>query len=386
VTRRVAIVNSSSQIGGAELSLLPVVRLLRETADVIAFIPGDGPLHEELRALNVATQAFLLPGTLARASRQYGTRTGARLALAMPRQQAAMTAALRRARPDVVYCNGFRAQLGATLPARLLRIPVVWHVRDFVPNDAFGRLWRLLSRGTTTVIANSTATAHQPLLRASKVVVILNGVDLDRFRPRGAAPAGAAVVGMAGHLTPWKGHKRFARVVRRLRDDRPELRAEIAGGDLYDTAEHDRYAAELRRSIDDLGLQDALVVTHVPADEMPSFLARLTVLVHCPDRPEPFGRTLAEALATGVPVVAAAGPGAAEVVGEAGVVLPIGDEAEIVGAVRSLLADPERRASLSAAGVERARRLFDERAYAARAAEQIIGAIGRRQRRFASSS
>lgn len=372
--RRVAIVNSSSQIGGAELSLLPVVRRLRKTADVIAFIPGDGPLHDDLRALGVATQIFVLPGSLTRASRQYGTRAGGRLILAMLRQQAAMTAALQRAQPDVVYCNGFRAQLGATLPARLLRIPVVWHVRDFIPNDVFGRLWRLQARAATSVIANSAATGRQPLLRGSQVVVIPNGVDLDRFRARRAEPVGPPIIGMAGHLTPWKGHLRFARIVHGLRKDLPELRGAIAGGDLYDTAEHDRYAAELRGSIDGLQLRNALEVTHVPPEEMPSFLARLTVLVHCPDRPEPFGRTIAEALATGVPVVAAAGPGAAEVVGDAGIVLPIGAEAEIGDAVRSLLADPERRAALSAAGVERARRLFDERAYASRSAAAILAA------------
>jgi glycosyltransferase involved in cell wall biosynthesis len=175
-------------------------------------------------------------------------------------------------------------------------------------------------------------------------------------------------------LTPWKGHLRFARVVAGLRQDRPELKGAIAGGDLYDTAEHNRYAAKLRSSIDDLGLKGALEVTHVAPEEMPSFLASLTVLVHCPDRPEPFGRTLAEALAIGVPVVAAAGPGAAEVVGDAGVLLPIGDEAQIIGAVRQLLADPERRAVLSAAGIHRARMLFDERDYAVRAAAQVFGA------------
>lgn len=371
---RVAVVNSSSQIGGAELSLLPVVRRLRETAEVTAFIPGDGPLHDALTALGVTTESFLLPGSLTRASRQYGTHTGGRLALAMVRQQASMTAALRRARPDVVYCNGFRAQLGATLPARLLRVPVVWHVRDFIPSDMFGRVWKLQARAATSVIANSAATGRQPLLRGSHVVVIPNGIDLDRFRARGAEPAGPPVVGMAGHLTPWKGHLRFARVVRALRDELPELRGAIAGGDLYDTAEHDLYAAELSSSIADLDLQGALDVANVLPEEMPSFLARLTVLVHCPDRPEPFGRTLAEALATGVPVVAAAGAGAAEVVGDAGIVLPIGAEGEIVAAVQSLLADPARRTALSAAGLERARRLFDERDYASRAAAEVFAA------------
>lgn len=378
---RVAIVNSSSEIGGAELSLLPVVRRLCESADVIVFLPGEGPMHDEVRSLGATTETFLLPGSLSRASRQYGTPRGVRLAPGMLRQQAAMVVALRRARPDVVYCNGFRAQLGATVPARLLGTAVVWHVRDFVPSDAFGRLWRLQARAVTTIIANSGATGDQPLLRGLHALVIPNGVDLDRFRPRGEEPSAPPVVGMAGHLTPWKGHLRFARVLRRLREARPELRGAIAGGALYDTAEHDLYAAELRRAVEDLELQDTLEIEYVRSKEMPSFLASLTVLVHCPDRPEPFGRTLAEALAIGVPIVAAAGPGAAEVVGDAGLLLPIGAEEDIVDAVGLLLADPDLRSTLAAAGIERARRLFDERDYVNSSAEEILTVAARRTQR-----
>jgi glycosyltransferase involved in cell wall biosynthesis len=377
VRPRIAIVNSSAQIGGAELSLLPVVRVLGERADVTALLPGDGPLHDELRAAGAETDVFSLGTQLARASRQYGTSTGRRFVAATMRQQSQLFGRLRRAHPAVLYCNGFRAQLAATVPGQLLRVPTVWHVRDFVPEDRFGRVWELLARRTRIVVANSAATGQQPLLQRARVLVVLNGVDLERFRPRAAEPAGPPLVGMAAHLTAWKGHLRFARVLASVRERTPDVRGAIAGGDLYDTATHSDYAAELQEAAARLGLADVLDVRHVAPAEMPSWLASLSVLVHCPDRPEPFGRSLAEALAVGVPVVAAAGPGAEEVVGSAGVVLPIGAEVEIVEAVQALLHDPDRRAALVTAGVERARTLFDERVYAERVATAVLGAARR---------
>jgi glycosyltransferase involved in cell wall biosynthesis len=378
VTPRIAIVNSSSQIGGAELSLLPVVRALGERADVGVFLPGDGPLHEELQALGAKTDAFSLGTHLVRASRQYGTSTGTRLVTEAIRQQAKLLGKLWRMRPDALYCNGFRAQFAATAPGQLLRIPTVWHVRDFVPEDQFSRVWAMLARRARLVIANSAATARQPSLRDARVLVVWNGIDLERFRPRDEEPLGPAILGMAAHLTPWKGHLRFARVLAQVRERVPSVRGTIAGGDLYDTATHRNYAAELRDGVMRLGVDDILDVRHVSPAQMPSWLASLSVLVHCPDRPEPFGRSLAEALAVGVPVVAAAGPGAEEVVGDAGVTLPIGAEEETAHAVHALLQDPARRATLAAAGVNRARSLLDERVYTERVAAAVLNVVTKR--------
>lgn len=374
---RVVVVNSSSRIGGAELSLLPVMRVLAEQVEVVALLPGSGPLHDELRATGAETMAFPLGRRLERASRQYGTSAGPSFLAAALRQQLDVTRLLRRLRPSVVYCNGFRAQLGATAPAATLRIPTVWHVRDFVPARTAGRAWRLLATRAAAVIANSEATSRQPLLRGRKVITIPNGIDLGAFAPRLCEPAPPPTLGMAGHLTPWKGHLRFLDVVGRIRDRMPDVRGAIAGGDVYDTAAHHSYEARVHERVRELGLEGVVELRHVTAAEMPSWLASLSVLVHCPDRPEPFGRVLAEALAVGVPVVAAAGAGADEVIGNAGVALPIGADEDLVDAVAALLADPGRRAELADAGVERARTRFDEQRYAQESARVVLAAGSR---------
>jgi glycosyltransferase involved in cell wall biosynthesis len=112
---------------------------------------------------------------------------------------------------------------------------------------------------------------------------------------------------------------------------------------------------------------------------MPEFLAGLTVFVHCPDRPEPFGRSLVEAMATGVPVIAAAGAGAEEVVGKAASVCPLGDETCLSVALLDLLTDSEARLERARAGIAQAQ-LYDERTYAQCVADVIRHAASRRTR------
>jgi glycosyltransferase involved in cell wall biosynthesis len=373
--RPLAVVNSSGAVGGAELSLLPVVARLCDAGPVLAFLPEPGPLAERLAGLGAeVVPGFELDGTLTSASRQYGAGRVPRVALAAARQQARLAGALRRRRPAVVYCNGFRAQLGASVPAFSARAQVAWHVRDFVPAGPAGSVWARLARRASLVVANSAAVGSQPALAglSRPALVVPNGVDLTRFRPRESEPAGPPVLGMVGHLTPWKGHVRFLRLVRAVRDRRPDVEARIAGAALYDTAGHDSYPAELEAELERLDLAGACTIETVSPEAMPDWLAQLTLLAHCPDRPEPFGRGLVEAMAVGVPVVAAAGPGAAEVVGDAGVLLPLADEEALLAAVLELLEGSGTRARLAEAGARRASERFDEAAYAERVAAELL--------------
>ncbi|MEM7693821.1 MAG: glycosyltransferase family 4 protein [Pseudomonadota bacterium] len=72
---------------------------------------------------------------------------------------------------------------------------------------------------------------------------------------------------------------------------------------------------------------------------------------------EPFGFTFLEAAAAGLPAVAGASPGVAAVVedGVSGVMVPEGDAPAFAAAVLDLLADPARRAALSAGAAAFAR-------------------------------
>jgi glycosyltransferase involved in cell wall biosynthesis len=89
-------------------------------------------------------------------------------------------------------------------------------------------------------------------------------------------------------------------------------------------------------------------------------LQRAGCLLHCAER-EPFGLALIEALACGVPVVAANAGGPAEIVDETcGALYPPGDARAAADALQRVLSSPEQRARLGEGARARAERLFDK--------------------------
>ncbi len=70
--------------------------------------------------------------------------------------------------------------------------------------------------------------------------------------------------------------------------------------------------------------------------------------MHASSRPEPFGRTIAEAMARGKALVASRGSGAAElfVDGVDAIGIPAGDPHALAEAIRGLIVEPRRRETL----------------------------------------
>jgi len=122
--------------------------------------------------------------------------------------------------------------------------------------------------------------------------------------------------------------------------------------------DNDAYETSLEQAVDQLGLAGAVRFLGDRRD-VPSVLAALDLLL-CPSWEEPFGRSVAEAMACGLPVVATehGGPSEQIVDGVDGILLPPRRPqlwAETVGA---LLADPQRTAQIATAARGAARRRF----------------------------
>jgi len=100
--------------------------------------------------------------------------------------------------------------------------------------------------------------------------------------------------------------------------------------------------------------------------DVPQVLKQADLLLHTA-RDEPFGRALIEAMASSLPVVAAAGGGVEEVVedGLTGVVVRSNSPEAWVGAIEKLYQDPPLRRQMGTAGRRRAEELFSIQSHVA---------------------
>lgn len=348
-------------LGGAEKSLLLLLKYLDRHCWTPHLACVGGPLAEEAALLGVTVHRLPMP----RLRRSF------RAPVDWLRTALTIARLARRVGAAAMIANTVRAAVCAAPAARLARIPFIWHMRDFWLSESRPRrLWtdrlgkRLLCAAAARVIANSHATAaHLPC--GSKATVVHNGIEIEHydptmdgrpFRQRYGIPCEAPLIGTVGRLRPWKGQERFLRVLARVREEAPETWGVVVGGTPFEV--EDGYLQGLERLAARLGLMDCLVFTGHLDDVRPA-LAAMDVFVH-PGDPEPFGLVNVEAMAMGKPVVAFAHGALPEIVinGRTGVLVLPEDEEAMASAVIGLLQAPLRRSSLGEAGHSRAEACF----------------------------
>ena len=218
------------------------------------------------------------------------------------------------------------------------------------------RAHKLTLRRTDRIIAVSQAVADelrsQRIFSEDQIVLIHNGIDVDRFargredRFTNNRDADQNLrVGMIGHLAPIKGQEDFIRAAAIVCRRRRDVEFVIAGEDKSRSGEH-------RRSIETL-IAELNLEQHVSligwVDDVAKLLPNFDLFVS-PARSEPFGLSIVEAMAAGVPVIATASEGAREIIDDqdTGRLVPIGDVEAIAEAISGLLADSKMRERLSA--------------------------------------
>ena len=280
-----------------------------------------------------------------------------------------LLAVVRRERPAIVHTHTSKAGFVGRLAARLARVPAVIHQpHGHIFYGYYGpartafyvALERLAARWTDRIITLTERGAAEHLARrighAAQYRTVPSGVPTAELRAQapGRAAARAAlgvppeafVIGGLGRLVPVKG---FDVLVRAL----PSVVAAVPAACVLLVGDGpDRVALEAQAAA--LHVADRVRITGVTSDVAP-WLAACDVLA-APSRNEGMGRALIEAMALGVPVVAAAVGGIPAVVtdGETGRLVASEDAGALAAALVELGRDEALCAKLGAAAVRRA--------------------------------
>ncbi|MBI1923532.1 glycosyltransferase family 4 protein [Candidatus Poribacteria bacterium] len=285
----------SSADGGTSTSLLDFLRgLNRKQFIPYVMLPSQGPLYGEVKRFD--TPIFLFesaPLTKENAMKFLG-------------QIPTMMALFQKHGIQLVHVNGSNCRRSYAFAAYLLKIPLVAHIRNACTAETIRYNFRF--RLASKIIANSNATAapfREDEKCKTKVQVIYNGVDLERFETTetvrgefGISPDGF-VVGIVGRVCKGKGTKTFIEMIPHVIRHVPHTRFLIVG---CDAVGEEGYTQELKQYARQLNVAQHIIFTGFRRD-VPQIMNSLDVLVHA-SLAEAFGKVVIEAMASGKCVVA----------------------------------------------------------------------------------
>jgi glycosyltransferase involved in cell wall biosynthesis len=174
-----------------------------------------------------------------------------------------------------------------------------------------------------------------------------NGVDHTVFHPDpSVVREPGLIVSAASADTPLKGLDVLIHAFARVAEAAPDARLKVIGR-LRD--------GPAKQALTAHGLQSRVEFFSGLSAPQVADLYRRAELCVSPSLFEGFGLPAAEAMACGAPVIATDGGALPEVVGEAGMIVPAGDDAALGWAIAALLDDPLERERMAAEGLERAR-------------------------------
>ncbi|QWC85323.1 glycosyltransferase family 4 protein [Nocardioidaceae bacterium] len=197
------------------------------------------------------------------------------------------------------------------------------------------------------------------------VTVVPLGVEEDVWAPPTGPRTPGRLVAMASADTPMKGVDVLLRAVAQLRD-RAATEGRTQPLELV-LVSKPKPRGRTERLLDELDLGDVVRFVSGVSDAELAALVGSAEIACVPSLYEGFSLPTAEAMSCGTPLVVSRAGAIPEVVGEDGVcadLVPPGDVDALTDALEALLADPERRARLGAAGRARVLERFSWRAVA----------------------
>lgn len=330
----------TANVGGTEKQLLMLLENIDRTLfDVEVLFARSGTLLQDFRALVPATvlnkRHKVDPGFFRR-----------------------LVAELRVREPEILHTWLPTANLWGWLASSYLHLPhLVVSERALDPwkGELWSRIDRRIAQRADRVLVNSEAVGRAVEARGVpryKLRVIPNGVRPVTNQPR--SEPGPPVLVAIGRMDPAKGFDILIQAMRLIVARHPEVRCRIVGEAVL--PDEVKYRDDLLAAIAREQLTGSIALERASAD----VFRRATIFV-LPSRAEGSPNVVLEAMASGLPVIAADVGGVPELVdGSSGILVPPEDPAALADAVLMVLNGSVDPAVLSRAAIERVRSFSPE--------------------------
>ena len=347
MSNNVLFIHHVSFMGGAERYLLSLVEILDRKYKVFFICQEPGPLSEAMKNLGVSVHFMPL-----RAWRKF------RYAIANLFTLKSILDFCKSHDIHLICSNNYRVTSYAIWPAKVLRIPVITIIQDFVSRSKLRKFNTFHSDYLITVSESITHSVCQYFRKG--ITRIYNGIDADAFinalqpgevlKKEFPALEGKRIVGMIAQVVPLKGHKVFLEAMRVIAQEFDDVMFVIIG----DSPDEGQLSLkDIKAYAQEFQISDRVICTGTRKDAH-SLLKSFDILVH-PAYKEPFGRVIMEAMVLSVPVVATDSGGPGEIIedGHSGIVVPVGDTRAIGDAVKRLLSMKQMRLFMGINGRKR---------------------------------
>jgi glycosyltransferase involved in cell wall biosynthesis len=287
-----------------------------------------------------------------------------------------------RFRPALIHVNNEPlCNRAAILAGKLLRIPVIAHVRgDQQGSLLMHSMFKLpdFFIAVSRWVSESIGRIGVPEQRRT---YIYDGIELDKldlqadgqaFRMRFGIGDDAFVVGLVGLLIPWKGQTLFLHAVQRLASEMPAAVFAIVGG----TPDDFKYFEAVLRDLAGRPVLKGRVVFTGHVGNMAQVYNGLSVVVSASTSPEPLGTMIIEAMTLARPIIAPDHGGAVEMIdnGKTGLLFKPGDADDLAAKIRTLYRDPELCQSLGRSARTHALEVFAIREHV-KLVEQVYDSV-----------
>ena len=298
-------------MAGGQAVLLSILESLKKTYDAEVLLFNRGPIEEKLKALKIKTHFIQAP-----------PKVKFRYFIKTVDFMKKVSVFLKDGNYSLIYSSGYFATKLIALPARMLKIPVIWHKHQIINKHYFSYLAsqvRFFSKFVSKIICVSDASRRsleKAGVEKSKLITVRNGMAVPAVNKARFAAAvrkkygvkGAFTAGTLGYFRRNKGLDLLIGAAEIIKAKRPDIKFLIAGK--AESADL-KYEAQLRDMVREKGLEKTVLFAGF--QKKFEFLPALDVFV-LPSDNEPFALSVLEALGSGVPVVAFDSGGTPEVV------------------------------------------------------------------------